>query len=159
MWSWLVGGSARPQPARPDRLPVRAPRPWHRPILHQQGLDTTTPAGKAMFQMLGVFAEFERSMIKERVRAGLARAKAAGTKLGRPSLPQAKEDAIRAALSQPGRPGVRKIASRFGVDPSNVQRISNRWAEGGLSRTDSEQFRSAPRICRQDCGSLTTVAE
>ena len=44
--------------------------------LHQQGLDTTTPAGKAMFQMMGVFAEFERAMIQERVRAGLARAKA-----------------------------------------------------------------------------------
>jgi DNA invertase Pin-like site-specific DNA recombinase len=56
-------------------------------FLHQQGLDTTTPAGKAMFQMLGVFAEFERSMIKERVRAGLARAKAAGTRLGRPIHP------------------------------------------------------------------------
>jgi DNA invertase Pin-like site-specific DNA recombinase len=40
-------------------------------FLHQQGLDTTTPAGKAMFQMLGVFAEFERSIIQERVRAGL----------------------------------------------------------------------------------------
>jgi DNA invertase Pin-like site-specific DNA recombinase len=93
-------------------------------FLHQQGLDTATPAGKAMFQMLGVFAEFERSMIKERVRAGLARAKAAGTKLGRPSLPQDKEDAIRAALAQPGRPGVRKIAAQFGVDPSTVQRIS-----------------------------------
>jgi len=56
----------------------------------------TTPAGKAMFQMLGVFAEFERSMIKERVRAGLARVKETAIKLGRPSLPQAKEDAIRA---------------------------------------------------------------
>ena len=44
--------------------------------LHQQGIDTTTPAGKAMFQMMGVFAEFERSMIVERVRAGIARAKA-----------------------------------------------------------------------------------
>src|SRR5262245_48194824 len=43
-------------------------------FLRQQGLDTTTPAGKAMFQMLGVFAEFERAMIQERVRAGLARA-------------------------------------------------------------------------------------
>ena len=93
-------------------------------FLHQQGLDTTTPAGKAMFQMLGVFAEFERSMIKERVRAGLSRAKAAGTKLGRPPLAKAKEEAIRAALSQPGRPGVRKIAAQFGVDPSTVQRIS-----------------------------------
>jgi DNA invertase Pin-like site-specific DNA recombinase len=38
--------------------------------LHQQGLDTATPAGKAMFQMMGVFAEFERAMIQERVRAG-----------------------------------------------------------------------------------------
>ena len=44
-------------------------------FLHQQGLDTTTPAGKAMFQMLGVFAEFEHSIIQERVRAGLQRAK------------------------------------------------------------------------------------
>jgi DNA invertase Pin-like site-specific DNA recombinase len=43
--------------------------------LHQQGLDTSTPAGKAMFQMLGVFAEFERAMIVERVQAGLRRAK------------------------------------------------------------------------------------
>lgn len=42
--------------------------------LHQQGLDTTTPVGEAMFQVMGVFAEFERSMIQERVRAGLARA-------------------------------------------------------------------------------------
>src|ERR1700704_3942148 len=67
-------------------------------MLHQQGLDTRTPAGKAMFGMMGVFAEFERSMIRERVRAGLARAKAAGIRLGRPSIPQEKEDAIRAAL-------------------------------------------------------------
>jgi DNA invertase Pin-like site-specific DNA recombinase len=44
-------------------------------FLRQQGLDTTMPAGKALFQMMGVFAEFERSMIQERVRAGLARAR------------------------------------------------------------------------------------
>ena len=47
-------------------------------FLHQQGLDTMTPAGKAMFQMLGVFAEFERSIIQERVRAGLKRARSEG---------------------------------------------------------------------------------
>jgi DNA invertase Pin-like site-specific DNA recombinase len=104
-------------------------------FLHQQGLDTTTPAGKAMFQMLGVFAEFERSIIQERVRAGLARAKAAGTKLGRPTIPQAKEAAIRAALGQPGRPGIRKIAARFGVDPSTVQRISRPLSDAaGMAR-------------------------
>ena len=52
-------------------------------FLHQQGLDTSTTAGKAMFQMLGVFAEFERGIIRERVNAGLARARASGVKLGR----------------------------------------------------------------------------
>src|SRR3954454_23123324 len=55
-------------------------------FLHQQGLDTTTPAGKAMFQMMGVFAEFERAMIAERVRAGLARARSEGKRLGRPPI-------------------------------------------------------------------------
>lgn len=52
--------------------------------LHQQALDTSTPSGRAMFGMLGVFAEFERAMIQERVNSGLKRAKLAGTKLGRP---------------------------------------------------------------------------
>lgn len=55
--------------------------------LHQQAIDTTTPSGKAMFQMTGVFAEFERSMISERVKAGLARAVARGKKLGRKESP------------------------------------------------------------------------
>ena len=53
-------------------------------FLHQQGFDTTTPAGKAMFQMLGVFAEFERSIIQERIRAGIARARQKGTRSGKP---------------------------------------------------------------------------
>jgi len=47
-------------------------------FLHQQGFDTTSPGGKATFQMMGVFAEFERSMIQERVRAGLRRKNEAG---------------------------------------------------------------------------------
>jgi DNA invertase Pin-like site-specific DNA recombinase len=52
--------------------------------LHVQGLDTTTPAGRALFQMLGVFAEFERSIMQERIHAGLARAGTKGVRLGRP---------------------------------------------------------------------------
>ena len=52
--------------------------------LHQQAIDTTTPAGKAMFQMCGVFAEFERGILSERVKAGLNRARADGKTLGRP---------------------------------------------------------------------------
>ena len=55
-------------------------------FLHQQGVDTTTPAGKALFQMMGVFAEFERAMIRERVKSGLERAKAQGKTLGRPPI-------------------------------------------------------------------------
>src|ERR1700690_597000 len=63
--------------------------------LHQQGLDTTTPAGKAMFQMMGVFAEFERAMIQERVRAGLRRAVSEGKQLGRPRIAPETEERIR----------------------------------------------------------------
>jgi DNA invertase Pin-like site-specific DNA recombinase len=98
--------------------------------LHQQGIDTTTPGGKAMFQMMGVFAEFERSIIQERVRAGLRRAKSEGKRLGRPPIPPALEQRIRSALAKPGRPGVRVIAEQFGVNPGTVQRISRPFGEG-----------------------------
>src|SRR6201991_1108302 len=63
-------------------------------FLHQQGLDTSTTAGKGMFQMLGVFAEFERGIIRERINAGLARAKENGIKLGRRKVRPAVEDRI-----------------------------------------------------------------
>lgn len=91
-------------------------------VLHQQGLDTTTPAGKAMFQMMGVFAEFERTMLKGRVKAGLERAKLNGVKLGRPKIDRDTEVAILSAL-QAGNEGIRKIASRFSVGVGTVQRI------------------------------------
>jgi DNA invertase Pin-like site-specific DNA recombinase len=90
--------------------------------LHQQGLDTTTPAGKAMFQMMGVFSECERAMIQERVRAGLARAKADGVLLGRPKIDKAVETKIRNALKR-GNDGIRKIAVAHGVGTGTVQRI------------------------------------
>jgi DNA invertase Pin-like site-specific DNA recombinase len=92
--------------------------------LHQQGLDSTTPAGKAMFQMMGVFAEFERAMIQERIRAGLVRARSEGKTLGRPRVADETERAIQRALRAKGRPGVRQIAADFGVSPGTVQRIS-----------------------------------
>ena len=94
--------------------------------LHQQGLDTTTPAGKAMFQMMGVFAEFERAMIQERVRAGLRRAKETGTKsgkpIGRPTIDLKLEARIRDSLVR----GVsyRVTAETCGVALGTVQRIA-----------------------------------
>ncbi len=98
--------------------------------LHQQGLDTTTPSGKATFQMMGVFAEFERAMIQERVRAGLARARSEGKRLGRPRINGVTENAIRAALKQKDRPGVRQVAAQLGVSTGTVQRISRELDQG-----------------------------
>ena len=93
--------------------------------LHQQGLDTSTPSGRAMFQMLGVFAEFERSMIRERVMAGLARAKAEGIRLGRPATvadDAAKVQTIRAARAA-GK-SIRVIAREQGVGIGTVSRLT-----------------------------------
>lgn len=59
--------------------------------LDQQSIDTTTPAGRLMFQVTGAFAEFERSMIRQRVRAGLARAVQQGKQLGRPKIDPATQ--------------------------------------------------------------------
>ena len=101
-------------------------------FLHQQGIDTTTPTGKAMYQLMGVFAEFERSIIQERVRAGLARAKAEGKQLGRPRIAPELEKRIQEALRAKDRPGVRVIAEQFGVSPGTVQRIGRPF-EGGAA--------------------------
>jgi DNA invertase Pin-like site-specific DNA recombinase len=91
--------------------------------LHQQGLDTSTPAGKAMFQMLGVFAEFERAMIVERVHAGLNRARAQGKILGGRKVASTVEDAIRAELVKGT--GIKTTAKRVGCGVSVVQRIKH----------------------------------
>lgn len=89
--------------------------------LHQQGIDTTTPAGKAMFQMMGVFAEFERSMIQECVKAGLNRAKAQGKTLGRPKVTgKVVKDVLAARADGTGK---RKIALQLGIGVSTVNRI------------------------------------
>jgi DNA invertase Pin-like site-specific DNA recombinase len=94
-------------------------------FLHQQGLDTRTSAGKAMFQMLGVFAEFERGIIRERVTAGLARAKEKGIKLGRRKVASSVEERI-LALRKAGT-GIVNIGRTVGVGTS-VQRVVQQLA-------------------------------
>ncbi len=89
--------------------------------LDQQGVDTTTPAGRALFGMAGVFAEFERSMLIERTRAGLDRARAQGTGLGRPSAPD--EVAIRVQQLRRSGMGMDRIARELGIGKSVAQRI------------------------------------
>jgi DNA invertase Pin-like site-specific DNA recombinase len=90
-------------------------------FLHQQGLDTSTAAGRAMFQLLGVFAEFERGIIRERVNAGLARARAKGTKLGRRTVKPSVEARIRELKA--GGMGILKIGRTIGIGTSVVQRV------------------------------------
>jgi len=89
-------------------------------FLHQQGLDTSTPAGRAFFQMLGVFSELERAIIIERINAGLSRAKAQGKHLGRPRGSW-NEEMIRELLAQGV--GILKVARTVGCGVSTVQRV------------------------------------
>ena len=89
--------------------------------LHQQGVDTSTPAGTALFQMIGVFAEFERSMIVERVKSGLRRAVAQGKKPGRPRVDQETEQKVLKLLKDGI--GIKRTARKVGVGVATVQRI------------------------------------
>ena len=90
--------------------------------LDQQAIDTTTPAGKLMFQFTGAFAEFERSMIRQRVRAGLKRAVERGSTLGRPKISPDMERRIQSQL-RAGK-GILKVARELGLGTSTVQRIA-----------------------------------
>ncbi len=87
----------------------------------RQNVDTTTPAGRAMFQMLGIFAEFERGMIRERVVAGMNRARAQGKHLGRPAIGADTDKAIRRALGEGL--GILKVAKMYGVGTGTVHKI------------------------------------
>ena len=94
--------------------------------LDQQSIDTTTPAGRLMFQITGAFAEFERSMIRQRVRAGLNRAKEAGKRLGRPKISPALEKRIQGHL-RAGK-GMLAVAREIGVGTGTVHRIAREMA-------------------------------
>ena len=91
--------------------------------LHQQSIDTSTPSGKALFQMCGVFAEFEREMIRERVKAGLERTKAKVTRLGRPTIAPMKVRKVKQLKQDNPDLSVRKIAKTMQLSPTSVQNI------------------------------------
>ena len=82
-----------------------------------------------MFQMLGVFAEFERAMIRERVMAGLSRAKADGIQLGRRRLEATDADKVAAIMAARARgTGIRRIARELGVGVGTVLRVTGEEA-------------------------------
>ena len=90
--------------------------------LHEQTLDTSTPSGRAMFQMCGVFAEFELAMIKARIHAGLDRARAQGKRLGRPSGMTLSKERKARALLETGI-GVNKIGRQLRVGTGTIRKI------------------------------------
>lgn len=91
--------------------------------LHVQAIDTSTPSGRAMFGMMGVFAEFERAMISERVKSGLARSTKKG---GRPRLDIDKQRHIERLLS--GGLSINKTAKKLRVGVGTVHRIKTAMA-------------------------------
>ncbi len=86
-----------------------------------EALDFTTPAGRALAGMLAVFAQFERDILKERVRAGIAQARAKGTQLGRPATAAAHADEVRRLTKKGLSPA--KIARRLKIGRTSVRRI------------------------------------
>ena len=97
--------------------------------LHVQGLDTSTPSGRMLFQMLGVFAEFERAMIRDRVLAGLNRVRGI-KRLGRPRMPTERVERIRNLLLS-GK-GIRETACETGAGTASVQRVKRTMMGAGL---------------------------
>lgn len=97
-------------------------------FLLSQGVDTASPSGRALFAMLGIFAEFERAIIQDRVKSGLHRARLQGKTLGRPKLPAEKTDAVVEALTSGGL-SLRSIAANCRVGLSSVQRIKDRLTQ------------------------------
>jgi len=85
----------------------------------RDNLDLSTPSGRLMFQIIGAMAEFERSLIQERVRAGLRNAKLKGKKLGRPSLIL---DAGRIARLRTAGASIREISAQLEVSPSTIHK-------------------------------------
>jgi DNA invertase Pin-like site-specific DNA recombinase len=90
--------------------------------IHQQALDTSTPAGRLAFQVFGALSEYERELIRERVRAGLDRARRNGTKLGRPTNLNGSVRAAIIALRAKDQP-IRKIASQLKIGTGTVYRV------------------------------------
>jgi DNA invertase Pin-like site-specific DNA recombinase len=89
----------------------------------KDNLDLSTPSGRLMFQIIGAMAEFERELIRERVKAGMKNAKAKGTRIGRPRV---SVDAAQVARLRSSGASLREIAARLGVSLGTVAACSKR---------------------------------
>lgn len=99
---------------------------------HDPGIDTTTPVGRLLFQIVGAFAEFERNLIRERTRAGLARARARGVQLGRPGR-LLNRAAVEAAVTAQG--SIRGAARTLGLAESTLREFLQRGVQTAARKT------------------------
>ena len=91
-----------------------------------ESIDTSTASGRAMMKMVGVFAEFERELIRERTKAGLDQARREGRVGGRPRRLTAKQQEEAVEMIKSGRKSQAEVARIFGVDPATVSRMMAR---------------------------------
>ena len=92
-------------------------------IVLDQGIDTSTPAGRLLFNVLASIAEFERDLIIERTRAGLAAARRRGVHCGRPRSATTEGQRVRARRMRESGQSLRHIAGVLGVSPASVHRM------------------------------------
>lgn len=105
--------------------------------LHQQGLDTSTPSGRMLFQMLGVFAEFERAIITSRIKAAHDRCRVKGVRIGRPPMAVSRVEKVERALK--GGHSIRAVAAATGVSTATVQRVKRSMQTVGEDRQETVQ--------------------
>lgn len=102
-------------------------------VSYSENIDLTTPAGRMMFHVIGAMAEFERSLIIERVKAGMAIARLRGIKIGRQPLPPA--DIVRVLDAHENKKlTIREIARETGIPRSTVFRVVKQFKEGLIDR-------------------------
>jgi DNA invertase Pin-like site-specific DNA recombinase len=118
-------------------------------------MDTTTPAGKMVFTVLGAVAELERSLIAERVKAGLRNARAKGKRLGRPKVIL---DASRISTLRTQGLGWKKISRELGIGVSTVLRIAQEARKGGSENHKPQHSRTPVRKTRLDLAGGSAVA-
>ena len=115
-------------------------------VSYTEGVDTTTPSGRLLFHMVGAVAQFERDLIAERVRAGIAHARAIGKRIGRPRAPIDTETVL--ALRGEGK-SLRYIARALAVPVSRVRRALAEKTSGGQSQRPSTNDVSSSKTAEE----------
>lgn len=113
-------------------------------VSYQEQIDLTTPTGKLMFHIIAAMAEFERELIRERVKAGLANARAKGKRIGRRSIPPIDRKKIMDVHIENPQMSIREIAARVKMKPSTVYKTLSLFKTGNLGR---DGFESEQPLC------------